>query len=89
MKQHSAGNDPSGLAAYEIAAANRSHDARYGFNLAEQSLGYDPWRYPPFVPAVPGYVDGVTTAEQIFAWNARWQEQKLASMGLGANSTPL
>lgn len=84
-----ASEEPSGISPLEIAQANRAYDAAHGFSPGQQGLGFTRLEYPPYVPAVPGYQDGVTSAEEIHAWNAAWLEQRIASLGLTAPATTL
>ena len=79
-----ASDDPVGSDPLTIARANRAYDARHGFSPKECGLGFTRLEYPPYVPAVPGYQYGVTTDEDIHAWDAAWLEQRIAGLGLAA-----
>ena len=88
--------DPLGVDWDMVKAANRRFDRETGFRETAAQLGIPRLKYPPYVPAVPGYrmppagpaAEAMT--ERILEWNDRWitgQSQLVA--GQNANGLPV
>ena len=81
-------------ARWHVTEANRQHDARYGFSLptgytAEPEFNrnaYRRLRYPPYIPAIPGFDRNTTTEDEINEWNDRWMAQHV--LGWAPRATP-
>lgn len=69
--------DPS-IDLESVAAANRRFDQQNGFSTKDPGAGLNRLRYPPYVPALPGYFrpEGhaatESTTARIQAWHHVW-----------------
>ena len=69
-------------ARWHVTESNRQHDARYGFAAGHEATepefrrdSYQRLRYPPYLPAIPGFDRDRTTEDEIRDWNDRWLAQ--------------